>query len=188
MNQPHTIKKICNALTNQGYPELAKRIAYFASDEDLEEGDVPVTPESTLGFWEPFKAVDSEGRLGLTCSSEGWLCGSWDFSDARGATLWFLDSQRVMFAATGTDGKFIRIASAEDTGSREVLSNKDGRGRFVFLASEILRQLKNSQSRQHAARYCQNQRHRRARKSERKCVLAVLNVRGLSFYKLAGLL
>ena len=122
MNQPHTIKKICNALTNQGYPELAQRIAYFASDEDLEEGDVPVTPESTLGFWELFKAVDSEGRLGLTCSSEGWLCGSWDFSDARGATLWFLDSQRVMFAATGTDGKFIRIASAEDTGSREILA------------------------------------------------------------------
>ena len=103
---------------------MARRIAYFASDEDLEEGDVPVTLESVLGFWEFFQAVESEGRRGMTCSAEGWLCGSWDFPDARRATLWFLDSQSVMFAATGLDGKFIMLASNKDTGSLETVTEK----------------------------------------------------------------
>ena len=108
-----SIPEICAALTEQGYPNLAQRIAYFASDEDLEEGDMPVTLESVLGFWEFFQEVESDGRRGLTCSSEGWLCGSWDFPDARGVTLWFLDSQYVMFAAKGADGEFLKLVKAK---------------------------------------------------------------------------
>ena len=124
MPSPQTIPEICAALEKQGHPDLAQRIAYFASDEDLEEGDAPVTLESALGFWEFFSAVESEGRRGLTCSSEGWLCGSWDFPDVRGATLWFLDSQSVMFAAKGANGKFIKIAGVGETGSRQTVVEK----------------------------------------------------------------
>ena len=119
-----SIEEICNALEGQGHPDLAKRISYFASPEDLEEGDVPVTKESAQGFWKFFNAVESDGRRGLTCSSEGWLCGSWYFPDDRGVTLWFLDSQFVMFAATGADGRFVRIAGGEDTGGRETVTEK----------------------------------------------------------------
>ena len=121
MPNPQTIPEICAALTQQGYPDLANRITYFASDEDLEEGEVPVTLESALGFWEFFSAVESEGRRGLTCSAEGWLCGSWDFPDDRAATLWFLDSKSVMFAAKGSDGRFIKIVGVGETGDRETI-------------------------------------------------------------------
>ena len=119
-----SIEEICDALEKQGHPELARRITCFASHEDLEEGDVPATKESALGFWKFFNAVESDGRRGLTCSSEGWLCGSWDFPDNRGVTVWFLDSQFVMFAATGADGRFVRIAGGEDTGGRETVTEK----------------------------------------------------------------
>ena len=36
-----SIEEVCSAFANSGHPDLARRIAYFASDEDLEEGDVP---------------------------------------------------------------------------------------------------------------------------------------------------
>ena len=119
-----SIEKVCNALESQGHPDLAKRIAYFASDEDLEEDDSSVTLESVLGFWEFFQAVESEGHRGMTCSSEGWLCGSWDFPDDRGVTLWFVDSQKVMFAAKGVDGKFLISTEDEVTVSRETVTGK----------------------------------------------------------------
>ena len=38
MPHPTTIPEICAALTQRGHPDLAKRIAYFASDEDLGDG------------------------------------------------------------------------------------------------------------------------------------------------------
>ncbi len=124
MPHPQTIQEICATLEKQGLPDLAKRIAYFASNENLGDGDVPVTTESALGFWEFFNAVESDGRGGMTCSSEGWLCGSWDFPDDRGVTLWFVDSQKVMFAAKGVDGEFLISTEDEVTVSRETVTGK----------------------------------------------------------------
>ena len=58
-------------------PDLADRIAYFASDADLDDGDVPVTLESALGFLAFFGAVESpDGTESLTCSPEGGFCRS----------------------------------------------------------------------------------------------------------------
>ena len=106
----NSIEEICESLKNQGYPDLAKRIAYFASDEDLEDGEVPVTLESALGFWEFFNAVESAGKLDLACSQEGCMSAVWRFpDDERRACVWFLDSQRVRFTATDAAGNFIRI-------------------------------------------------------------------------------
>ena len=121
MPQPATINEICAALTARGCPALAQRLAYFASTADLEPGDVPLTLASALGFWDFFSAVESEGRVSLTCTAEGWLCGSWDFSDQRGASLLFLDAQRVMFAATDTAGQWVGVAGG-DTGSMAAVS------------------------------------------------------------------
>ncbi len=36
---PQTIPEICAALNGRGRPELARRLAYFASEEDLEPGE-----------------------------------------------------------------------------------------------------------------------------------------------------
>ena len=117
----HTVAAVCDVLRGWGRPDLADRIAYFASDADLADGDVPVTLASVLGFLAFFGAVESEGKVELGCSPEGWICAEWDFPDSRDAGLWFLDSQRVMFSATNRDGKFIDIRGGDKITSRSVI-------------------------------------------------------------------
>ena len=121
---PTTIKEVCAALTEGGHPELARRIAYFASDADLEEGEAPVTPESVLGFWEFFRAVESEGRVDLACSPEGWICAVWKFPDKRRASIWFLDKDKVMYAARKSDGFFVDLNNGREQGSRSFITQK----------------------------------------------------------------
>ena len=115
---------VCEVLRSWGEHSLADRIAYFASDEDLEAGDVPLTPESARGFLAFFKAVKSDGRVSLTCSPEGWLCAVWRFPDEeRRASVWFLDDHRVMFAATDAAGNFVELDNRNEVGDyREVMA------------------------------------------------------------------
>ena len=126
MTPPHptTIDEICATLAALGYPELAQRIAYFASDADLDEGDVPVTLESAQGFWEFFNAVQSDGKLLTGCSSEGHICADWGFEDGRLVAIWFLDSQKVRFAASYAPGKWVEIDSGGEIGDRIKVTEK----------------------------------------------------------------
>ena len=119
LTSPQTISQICTALTQQGYPNLAKRIAYFASDEDLEEGDVPVTFESVLGFWEFLSDVESEGKLVTSCTAEGQVCADWRFEDARIVAIWFLDFEKVRIAASYAPAKWVEIDGGGEIGSRK---------------------------------------------------------------------
>lgn len=124
MHHISSVDDVCEVLRIWGENDLANRIAYFASDEDLEDGDIPVTVDSARGFLSFFSAVKSEGRVSLTCSPEGWLCAVWrfPFPDERRASLWFLDADRVMFAATSATGEFIEIEGGGDVGnSRDVM-------------------------------------------------------------------
>ena len=122
---PRTIQDLCAALADRGNLELAKRIAYFASDEDLEEGDVPVTLESAVGFLTLFSRIESEGKVDMACSPEGCLSAVWRFpDDRRRACVWFLDKERVMFAATDANGKFLRIEGDSETGDRLVVMER----------------------------------------------------------------
>ena len=75
-----SVAEVCDVLRSWGEPDLADRIAYFASDTDLDDGDVSVTLESAQGFLAFFGAVESEGEVRLTCTSEGWICAEWDFT------------------------------------------------------------------------------------------------------------
>lgn len=119
-----SVAEVCNVLRGWCRPDLAERLAYFASEEDLDEGDVPVTLESALGFLAFFSAVDSDGKVRLTCTQEGWICAEWDFADNRDAGLWFLDADSIMFTATGRDGKFINIRGGSKIASRRVIMGK----------------------------------------------------------------
>ena len=96
-------------LRGWGRPDLADRLAYFASDEDLDDGDVPLTLESAVGFLAFFGTVESAGKIHLGCTTEGWICAEWDFPDCRDAGLWFLDCQRIMYTAIGSDGLFMDL-------------------------------------------------------------------------------
>ena len=102
-----SVAEVCDVLRSWGEPDLADRIAYFASDTDLDDGDVLVTLESALGFLAFFGAVESEGTIELGCSSEGWICAEWDFPDLRDTGLWFLDGHRLMYSARNADGFFM---------------------------------------------------------------------------------
>ncbi len=123
MPYPATLDEIGAALTARGCPALARRLAYFASDADLEPGDVPLTLSSALGFWDFYRRVDSEGRAFTGCSPEGWLCVEWDFDDQRGVSLWFVDDQQVRFAAKGADGQWVKVDGG-NAGSLAVVAEK----------------------------------------------------------------
>ena len=114
MTTSQTIPEICAALTQQGHPDLAQRIAYFASNEDLEEGDAPVTLESALGFWEFFSAVESDTRVELGCTEDGMICASWRFEDPRLTAIWFLGEDKVRFAAMYAKGQWVDSDSGGD--------------------------------------------------------------------------
>ena len=131
--QIFTPNDVCNVLRSWGEYALADRIAYFASDADLEDEDIPATLESVRGFLTFFGQVKSDGRISLTCSPEGWLCAVWRFSDERRASLWFLDSNRVMFSATDAAGNFIEIDGGGEVGSsRKVMAKLVQAGLFTW--------------------------------------------------------
>ena len=124
MPPPATIDEICAALTARGWPALARRLAYFASAEDLEPGDVPLTVESALGFWAFFSVVESDTRVEIGCSPEGWICADWRFADARTTTIWFLDEERVRFAAKDAAGRWVDMDGGGDAGGLKELASK----------------------------------------------------------------
>ena len=110
------IENICQTLTSWGEDRVARRISYFASDEDLEEGDVSLTIESVQDFMLFFRYVKSEGNIDLGCTPEGNLYASWGFPDKRGASLWFFGGKSIMFAATDSNGNFIELNHGNETG------------------------------------------------------------------------
>ena len=126
MNQPNTIQEICAALAEGGREDLARRIAYFASAEDLEEGDAPVTVESVLGFWEFFKAVDAleaSCLIDLACSPDGCISAVWRYPDERRACVWFVNVDDTRVAATDAQGEFIDF-DYDDAVNREKVAKK----------------------------------------------------------------
>ena len=119
-----SIAEVDDVLRGWGHPDLADRLAYFASDEDLDNGDVPLTLESARGFLAFFGAVETEGKIDLTCSQEGWLCVGLRFEDKRNAALWFVDSDKVTFTATDRDGKFVNIRGGRKTTTSKTITRK----------------------------------------------------------------
>ena len=133
-----TLDEVCNVLRLRDEYAVADRIAYFASDEDLEEGDIPLTLASACGFLAFFEAIKSEGRISLTCSPEGWLCAVWQFPDERRASLWFLDTYQVMFSATDAAGNFIEIDDGSEVGStRKVMDKLVETGLFAWNSDKM---------------------------------------------------
>ena len=101
---------VAGFLRGVGEGVLAERLDYLASDADLDVGEFPASDESARGFWALFSRVGADSEVGLGCSPEGWVVGEWRwFADERGASVWFLDADRVMFSATKKDGKFVAI-------------------------------------------------------------------------------
>lgn len=120
-----SIGEACEVLRGWGYAGLAERLAYFASEEDLDDGDVCLTLASALGFLAFFGAVETDGKVHLGCTTEGWICAEWDFPDLRDAGLWFLDGQRLMYTACGADGSFLDLDNdGSRVGDRTALTEK----------------------------------------------------------------
>ena len=105
-----TVGDVAGFLRDMGEGVLADRLDYLASDADLDVGECSASDESARGFWGLFSRVGADSEVGLGCSPEGWVVGEWRwFADERGASVWFLDAERVMFSATKKDGEFVVI-------------------------------------------------------------------------------
>ena len=103
-----TIAEISIRLREMGEGELADRLDYLASDEDLDPGESPATYESARGFFEFFTSVKSDSKVGLACSPEGVISAEWRwFSDERRVGIWFRDDEKIIFSALDRDGKFV---------------------------------------------------------------------------------
>ena len=63
-----SVAEVCDVLRGWGRPDLADRLAYFVSNEDLDDGDVSLTLESALGFLAFFGAVETDGKIPMTCT------------------------------------------------------------------------------------------------------------------------
>ena len=110
-----SIAEVCDVLRGWGRPDLADRLADLASDEDLDDGDLPASLESALGFLTFFGAVESaEGNLDLGTTRDGWICAHWRFPDVRSVSLYFVDRERVDYAARKSDGHFIDLDRERD--------------------------------------------------------------------------
>ena len=105
-----TVGDVAGFLRGMGEGGLADRLDYLGSDADLDVGEFPAAAESARGFLALFARVGADSEVGLGCSPEGWVVGEWRwFADDRGASVWFLDVDRVMFSATKKDGEFVVI-------------------------------------------------------------------------------
>ena len=127
-----SVADVCDVLHGWCRPDLADRLAYFASDEDLDDGDVPLTLESALGFLAFFGAVESQGEVSLTCSPEGWILAVWRFPDTRRISLWFMDYDTVIYAARKSDGFFADLNGGKEVGSRLSVMEKMVAGKEWF--------------------------------------------------------
>ena len=108
-----------------GHPDLADRLAYLASDADLDDGDRPANLESARGFLAFFGAVESaEGEVDLGCSWDGRILAVWRFPDCRRVSVWFQDSNAVEYAARKSDGFFANFTNRSESGGlRFIMQN-----------------------------------------------------------------
>ena len=123
LSSAFSIAEISARLRGMGEHELSDRLDYLASDEDLDSVELPATAESARGFWEFFTSVESDSKVGLACSPEGWIVGEWRwFPDKRGASIWFLDDERVMFTANRRSGEFVAIGERKNFTTLSILT------------------------------------------------------------------
>jgi len=105
-----SVAEVCEVLRAWGYPELAERLAYLASEADLDDGDAPATLESARGLLAFFGAVESaDGKVDLGTSWDGTICADWRFPDDRIVAVWFVDHKQVRYTARKSDGQFIDL-------------------------------------------------------------------------------
>ena len=120
-----TIAEACDVLRAWGHPNLANRLTYLASEEDLDDGDRPATLESARGFLAFFGAVESaEGEVDLGCSRNGWVLPVWRFPDLRRVSVWFQDDDTVLYAARKSDGFFADLNNGSETANRASITQK----------------------------------------------------------------
>ncbi len=116
-----TIAEISTLLREMGEHELADRLDYLASDDDLDPGESPITLESAQAFLELFASVEFEGTVGLGSSYEGWVYAQWSFPDERALGVWFIDTEYVKYTARDKTGNHIDIEGSARTIERSKL-------------------------------------------------------------------
>ena len=135
MPPPATIDEICAALRARGWSALARRLAFLASDADLEPGETAATVASAQAFLDFFLGVTPVNpfdRLDLACSPEGCLSAYWDFPDARHASVWFPNKESARFAVTDAKGQWVKVDGGNGSAPGELAVKLVAAGLFVW--------------------------------------------------------
>ena len=119
-----TTADISALLRDMGEGKLADRLDYLASDEDLENGESPITLESARAFFELFTSVEFEGSVGLGSTPEGWVYAQWSYPDERALGVWFIDTECVKYTARDKAGIHIDVEGSSRTLERSKLIHR----------------------------------------------------------------
>ena len=117
-----SIDEIVAALNSMGEHRIAARLEYLASDELLEDGDIPVGLGVCAGFWDFYSKFTSNAYLNLTCA-RGWLCTEWDFPDGSSIVLWFYDRDSARVTVFDGGGKIVDMNAGEQVRDRRTIMN-----------------------------------------------------------------
>lgn len=98
LSPKHEIKRIAEDLKYLGYSNCAEDICWFHDDNDLEEGEQPLNPESAKGFLSFITQFGDLGEPMLGPFPEGTLSVEWRIADNKHLLVEPLDSKNACFA------------------------------------------------------------------------------------------
>ena len=107
-----SFENIQASLKNMGFNKCAKRIKYLRSDDAVEDGDEPLSLESTQGFVKLMEDFQDLGEPLLGLFSQGTLGVEWRVADNKHLLVEPFDSERACFAFIGPStepGEKIRL-------------------------------------------------------------------------------
>ena len=96
-----SFENIQASLKNMGFNKCAERIKYLRSDDAVEDGDEPISLESTQGFVKLMEDFQDLGEPLLGLFSQGTLGVEWRIADNKHLLVEPFDSESACFALIG---------------------------------------------------------------------------------------
>ena len=117
-----SIDEVIATINAMGEYRIAARLEYLASDDLLEDGDVPISLPVCAGFLDFLFHFTNDAYLNLTCA-KGWLCTEWDFPDGSSVVLWFFDRDSARVTVFDGGGKVVDINAGQRVRDRRTIMN-----------------------------------------------------------------
>ncbi len=117
-----SLDEVVAKINAMGEYRIAARLEYLASDDLLEDGDIPISHPVCAGFLDFLSQLTNDAYLNLTCA-KGWLCTEWDFPDGSSAVLWFFDRDSARVTVFDGGGRVVDINAGLRVRDRRTIMN-----------------------------------------------------------------